>query len=237
MGAAAEMLKDGPAFLYRVALRGSATTVADLSGNAKTLTEGGTVTRGVVGPTKDLPAACKFVVASSSRLAMATKVQGFALQTASAWIRTTSSSSLIEGVDGVALTIFGQQDPNQVWGSFGVHGGKVAFFRESSNRLVGNKTVSDGRWHHVAVQQISTTAATFWVDGAVDSAQTGLTLSGTTNFGYDTLGAHYKSLGVPGEFFDGDIALAAAYTSDIGAVRIRSHYLAGLDRGLRTGRR
>lgn len=230
MGFAAEALRDGPAVLYAVALRGSSTTVPDLSGNGKTLTVDGTVTGGIVGPSSDLPGAVRFTLANSSRLEMSPKVTGFGALSMSAWVRSTSTSTLVEGVDSVALTIFGQQDGNNVYGSFGLHNGRVAMYREGMARLVGNKLVSDGRWHHVGVAHASGSGTVaLYVDGAVDLATTS-TFNGGPTFGIDTIGAHFKSSGVPGSFFDGDIAGAAAYTSELTEVRMRAHWLAGLVR-------
>lgn len=237
-GVIAEMVRDtSEAGAWIIGdLRGSLTTLVDQGGDSsRTVTEGGTVVRGVPGPSRCHPLAGRFSPGASSRLKLTPVVQ-FDKITFSAWIRTTSASTLVEGVDSVALTLVGQQNSSGVWGSWGIHGGTVAFFRESTGRVLGNKIVSDGRWHHVGMTMPTTSTCNFWVDGALDLASTGNTFSGGLGYGMDTLGAHYKSVGVPGSFFDGDIAVIGMFGVALADVRLRAHYLAGLDRRSRLGR-
>jgi len=87
----------------------------------------------------------------------------------SVWIKTTSSSGVI----------IQQRDANNYNGEYMVSlsGGKVSFFvygnSEYDVNMISNASVNDGNWHNIVVVRETNGTGEIFIDGKLDSTQTG----------------------------------------------------------------
>lgn len=129
--------------------------------------------------------------------------------TYAAWVKTTSRDATSGYAGNSALNIIGDST-NDIWNSFGIHGGYVRYshYTGSWSNITSSTMVNDGQWHHIAVtHNQSTNVATIYIDGVSNVSGT-LTYGGgggTSKVAYDLIGAsNQNSIGTQ-DYFQGDI--------------------------------
>ncbi|HYD35103.1 MAG TPA: DUF2341 domain-containing protein [Vitreimonas sp.] len=138
--------------------------------------------------------------------------------TFSAWIRTNSSNN--------PMSIMGNYNSAVAGGPwFEVLAGKAAFHNGSSGTLSSNKSVNDGKWHHV-VATVGPSDAKIYVDGSLDNSSTSFSLLKTSTTAY-AIGAVYAS-SAPSSFFNGFIDEPKIYPYVRTAAEVRQDYIRGL---------
>ncbi len=153
------------------------------------------------------------------------KVNLFSGLSYAAWIKTTSTDAAAGYAGNSALTIVGDHT-NNVWNSFGVHGGKARYthFTGSWQNVTGSSDVNDGEWHHIAVtHDQSTGVVTIYVDGISD-ATGNLSYGaggGATKVGFDRIGGSFLNAVGTSDFFNGEIDEVTVFNTPVSQTTIR----------------
>jgi hypothetical protein len=222
---AAECMRDGAVRLY---ILGGTTASEDLSRN-------NAPTSGVNSPNAQVNSpwgkAIRLVQASSQRLDFSRYDDTTGV--ASEFIVRTTSTDATCTYDGCAANNLAGDLTGSHQHNIGVHGGKVRFLRYTLNGPLaagweafdGATSMNDGRWHQVGAAYNSTSlAVNVILDGKVDGS--GTATAHRAFGGYTTIGCGNVGGATAGDFFDGDIALAAIFADDIPAGRFAAHYRA-----------
>ena len=157
-----------------------------------------------------------------------------------AWIRCTSTDSTVGYAGNPALSVLGDHT-TAIWHSFGVHGGKVRFYRYNNagnawQNLESVARVNDDKWHYIAFTAKGTAEVDnvkLFIDGALDTqGQLAVSLHAATIMGFDSIGASYVNGTSYGDGFLGYIAGPWFKRALLTADRIKSHYEAGIRSGV-----
>ncbi|MEU1286998.1 LamG-like jellyroll fold domain-containing protein [Kitasatospora sp. NPDC005856] len=147
------------------------------------------------------------------------------------WFKTTSGGPLYSYQDfPVGSDTRGSWNPALYVGSDGrIHG---EFWMGSGATMTSDRTVNDGKWHHV-VLAADDSGQTIYIDGQTSASDTSgreITFNGTP---YVYLGAGTTSGWPEGgaDHFTGNIAEASYYTSRLDAATVAAHYKAMGDGG------
>lgn len=159
---------------------------------------------------------------------LTTKTSTPGAQTRMLWVRTSDGAALTSGYDGNPnLTLMGDRT-GDVWDGFGIHGGEVLYSRYNNTtwqHTYSDKSVSDNKWHHLAVTYDGSTSRTvsIYVDGVLDGTGT---ISAHQNQGGVTslLAGYGDAQGVTGY---AELAHAAHWDVCLSAARVKSIFMAG----------
>jgi hypothetical protein len=200
---AAECMRDGAVRLY---ILGGTTASEDLSRN-------NAPTSGVNSPNAQVNSpwgkAIRLVQASSQRLDFSRYDDTTGV--ASEFIVRTTSTDATCTYDGCAANNLAGDLTGSHQHNIGVHGGKVRFLRYTLNGPL-------------AAYNSTSLAVNVILDGKVDGS--GTATAHRAFGGYTTIGCGNVGGATAGDFFDGDIALAAIFADDIPAGRFAAHYRA-----------
>lgn len=183
------------------------TAAADSSGNGHvgTLENGPTWGTGILGSGLSLDGVDDRVVATGYK-----GVGGTQSRTVSAWIKTISTNA--------AIVTWGTNAPGQKF-TFRLEGGGAIRLEVNGGSIVGNTTVNDGSWHHVAVVltddgSLNVKEARLYVDGAYDGFNSSTSEAINTGASRDVwIGDDFSA----GREFEGqldDVRIYAAALSD-----------------------
>lgn len=160
---------------------------------------------------------------SSQDIAIASASYGITTNyTLSAWVKTLSATTQI---------IMAQDDltGNQRNFQFRLETtGKVGFVRLSVGTLLAfftsNKTVNDGKWHHIIATFSNSVGSVIYIDGVLDATDGVTTNNGNGN---EILGiGNYYSGGVPGSgnYFNGQLDDLRVYARTLSALEVNQLY-------------
>ena len=148
----------------------------------------------------------------------------FALE---AWVKTSSSANQIiidKQKETANFNFYGIRIYNsKIWAAASDCGTGGCGFGTTRWPLVGNKTLTDGVWHHVAFTREGASLKVY-VDGILDNStsQGPWNTDSTSQF---MIGAYNPSN--PQQFFNGTIDEFAAYNKSLSASEVLAHYNAG----------
>lgn len=234
----AEVLADSPLAVWMLDDT-SGTTVADASGNSRTLTYYNSPTLAQTGPSANIAKSVLFN--GTNQIAYNGSITGMnvaasANWTFETWIKYTSTSF---GGRGAGLVASRWSDTS------GLSGGKTigidlnvdstaGKIQASSLDSAGTTAIliswagslNDGAWHHIVVTSVSGGAMTLYVDNVSRASSSTARYTGTGARGAMIGGFQYPAPG-PNDFFPGNVAAVAAYSSTLSTARIQAHYVAG----------
>lgn len=215
------VLADSPAAFWRLE-ETSGSTIADSSGNGRTLTATSATLTGSTGLT-DLGSGATLDGSSSHLSADITPIPG----TASVWSVEFWTTTTTGGGSTTAIVAEANGGSSTSHWYVGTSGGFVtAAFRVSAtlNQVTGTVVINDNAPHHVVVTFNGTTGAvSIYVDGALDT--TGTSATGTYAPTRFSIGRLPRS-SITG-YYAGTVDEVALYESTLSPARILAHYESG----------
>ncbi len=187
----------------------------DALGSVNATLEGGaTYGPGISGQAFQLNGTSAYVAIASSADIVGTG--GFSV---SVWIKTTSSSGVI----------IQQRDANNFNGEYQValSGGKVSFFvygsYEYDVNMISNASVDDGNWHNIVVVREPNGTGEIFIDGKLDSTQTGPDVPLASGFNV-YLGADERNVayGLGADAFNGLIDEVALFNTALSPANVQA---------------
>ncbi|AYG78396.1 tRNA(Glu)-specific nuclease WapA [Streptomyces hundungensis] len=224
------VLGGAPATYYRLGEAAGASTALDE-------TRGGTgtynaVTLGAAGPFSDQKAAT--FNGTSSYVKVPDAQSGNTSASAELWFNTTHGTAILMNAQNAAIGASPTSMAPQLWiGSDNkLYGG---FYTATGAVQMGTTgTVTDGKWHHVLLSA-SPTSQTLYLDGVQAATKTGTAALASGSRTTDYLGAGTTGAGWTGlpngtvAYFNGTLAEAASYRTELTAQDAAAHFHAGLN--------
>jgi hypothetical protein len=141
----------------------------------------------------------------------------------SAWIKTSS--------DGVIIQ---QRDPSNFNGEYqlAVQAGKVYWWDYANGQygfqITSTRVVADGQWHHIVAVREANGAGQIFIDGKLDSSQSGIDVPLSSGIGVyigeDVRDLYYESQGYSPEIFTGLIDQVGLFSQALSPAEVQLLY-------------